>query len=137
MPTGSNPQTVFLDKTRSASSVCCVRTEKRLEAPLSLKHDPALPQTPVDPGPRQKRTMKESKCADGGYLHNILPWMVGGNQLFSIIVQLGDGALLGLQTFTDEILLVETNLLSELSLFHLPCTCVNSTATSYCLCRAG
>lgn len=40
--------------------------------------------------------------------------MVRGNQLLSIVVQLGDGGLLGLQTLTDEVLLGETDVLSTL-----------------------
>ncbi len=39
------------------------------------------------------------------HLNHVLPWMVRGSQLLSIIIQLGDGSLLGLQTFTDEVLL--------------------------------
>lgn len=39
------------------------------------------------------------------YLNNILRWMVRSNQLLSILIQLGDCGLLGLQTFGNEVLL--------------------------------
>lgn len=38
------------------------------------------------------------------YLNDILPRMCRADQLFSIIVELGDGGLLRLQTFTNEVL---------------------------------
>lgn len=38
------------------------------------------------------------------YLNNIFPWVLRSNQLLSILVQFGDGSLLGLETFTDKVL---------------------------------
>lgn len=39
------------------------------------------------------------------YRNDVLPWMVRGDQLLPVVIQLGDGGLLGLQTLADEVLL--------------------------------
>lgn len=38
------------------------------------------------------------------YLNNMFAWVLSSNQLLSILVQFGDGSLLGLETFTDKVL---------------------------------
>lgn len=47
---------------------------------------------------------KGQPCERRLYLDDILPRMCRGDQLLSVVVQLGDGGLLRLQTFTDEVL---------------------------------
>lgn len=77
------------------------------------------------------------------YLDDILPRVPSRNQLLSVLVQLGDGGLLGLQTFADEVLLREGPLELDCSYaynLHPSTTthsnCVSGSATSYCLWRA-
>lgn len=59
--------------------------------------------------------------------------MLRGNEPLSIIIQLGNGGLLGLQTFTDEVLLRQDRLLYLLvctDAHFVPAACV-STPFSY------
>lgn len=63
------------------------------------------------------------------YLYDVLSWMLCCNQTLSVIIQLGDGSLLALQTFTDEVLLGWDYLASCTTLWPIIIVIINISST--------